>query len=133
MRARAAAQPAAPGSVQAYPAKPVRYHRPAPRRAAARISVARLMAHKLAEAFGKQVIVDNRPGAGSTLGFEFGMKAAPDGYTLTMIHAELRDQPEPLSMRFDRSTISRPSSRSARGPYVIVVHPSVLGRGRRGT
>jgi tripartite-type tricarboxylate transporter receptor subunit TctC len=46
--------------------------------------LARVVAQKLTEAWGQQVIVDNRPGAGAIIGTEHGARAAPDGYTLTM-------------------------------------------------
>ena len=46
--------------------------------------IARVVAEKLTEAFGRQVIVDNRPGAGGRLGTQIGAIAAADGYTLTM-------------------------------------------------
>src|SRR5688572_24771772 len=46
--------------------------------------LARIVAQKLTEAWGQQVVVDNRPGAGAVVGTEIGARAAPDGYTLTM-------------------------------------------------
>ena len=46
--------------------------------------LARIIAQKLTEAWGQQVVVDNRPGAGAIVGTELGARAAPDGYTLTM-------------------------------------------------
>ena len=46
--------------------------------------LARLIAQKMSEHWGQQVVVDNRPGAGGIVGTELGAKAAPDGYTLTM-------------------------------------------------
>jgi tripartite-type tricarboxylate transporter receptor subunit TctC len=46
--------------------------------------LARVVGGKLTEAWGQQVVVDNRPGAGGLVGTELGAKAAPDGYTLTM-------------------------------------------------
>ena len=46
--------------------------------------LARLIAQKMGEDWGQQVIVDNRPGAGGVVGTELGAKATPDGYTLTM-------------------------------------------------
>src|SRR5579885_200838 len=73
---------------QEYPSKPVRVIAPfAP--GGGTDFIARLMAAKLTEGFGgrQQFIVENRPGAGATIGTEAGVKAAPDGYTLTMIAA----------------------------------------------
>ncbi len=46
--------------------------------------LARIVAQKMSEDWGQQVIVDNRPGAGAIVGTELGAKATPDGYTLTM-------------------------------------------------
>jgi tripartite-type tricarboxylate transporter receptor subunit TctC len=46
--------------------------------------LARVIAQKLTESWGQQVVVDNRPGAGAVVGTELGARAAPDGYTLTM-------------------------------------------------
>ena len=46
--------------------------------------LARVIGGKLTEAWGQQVVVDNRPGAGGIVGTEIGAKAVPDGYTLTM-------------------------------------------------
>jgi tripartite-type tricarboxylate transporter receptor subunit TctC len=46
--------------------------------------IARVIAQKLTESLGQQVVVDNRPGAGAIVGTEIGARAAPDGYTLTM-------------------------------------------------
>ena len=69
-------------SAQTYPSKPIRFVVGAAAGGGSDF-VARVMAGKLTEALGQQVIVENRAGAGSTLGYEFGMRAAPDGYILT--------------------------------------------------
>src|SRR5712672_19210 len=69
---------------QPYPAKPVRIVVPfAP--GGGSDFIARFMAQRLTESFGKQVIVENKPGAGGVLGIEAGIKSPPDGYTLTLI------------------------------------------------
>ena len=87
--------------------------------------VARLMGQKLTEALGQQIVVDNRPGAGSTLGFEFGLRAAPDGYTLLMVSPSYAVVPSLFTLKYDALNDFTPVIPVARGPYVIVVHPSL--------
>jgi tripartite-type tricarboxylate transporter receptor subunit TctC len=67
-------------SAQQWPARPVRMIVPFPAGQGADI-VARVVAERLTAALGKQVIVDNRPGAGSLIGSELAAKSTPDGYT----------------------------------------------------
>ena len=87
-------------TAQQYPSKPVRLIAPfAP--GGGTDFIARLMAQKLTEALGQQTIVDNRPGAGGTLGAELGVRAAPDGYTLTMIAASYPVNPSLFKLNFD--------------------------------
>ena len=66
---------------QVYPTKPIRMIVPFPAGGATDI-VARLVAQKLSEAWGQQVIVDNRGGAAGTIGSELAAKAPADGYTI---------------------------------------------------
>ena len=87
--------------------------------------MARLVGQKLSDAFSQQVVVDNRPGAGSTLGFELGVKAPPDGYTLNMITPSWSINPSLYTIRFDAANDYTPILLVARGPFVIVVNPSV--------
>jgi tripartite-type tricarboxylate transporter receptor subunit TctC len=93
--------------------------------------VARLTGSKLTEALGQQVFVENRPGAGSTIGYEFGIKAPPDGYTLTMITGSYSINPSLYPIRFHPLNDFTPVIWVARGPYVIVVHPSLPVRTTR--
>ena len=72
-----------PVAAQNYPTRAVRIIAPFPAGGSSDL-VARILAQKLTELNGQQFIVDNRPGAGGTLGTEIGAKAAPDGYTLTV-------------------------------------------------
>src|SRR5689334_19888488 len=69
---------------QQYPTKPVRVV-VASAPGGGIDTLARLMTPRLSELLGQPVIVDNRTGGGQTIGYEYGMRAPPDGYTLTII------------------------------------------------
>ncbi|HWI15728.1 MAG TPA: tripartite tricarboxylate transporter substrate-binding protein, partial [Burkholderiales bacterium] len=74
---------ATPCVAQMYPAKPIRIIVPfAP--GGPNDLLARLVGQKLTEAWGQQVIVDNRPGGGTIIGTDLAAKAPADGYTLLM-------------------------------------------------
>ena len=66
-----------------YPEKPVRMICPFPPGGAADM-VSRLLAEKMTASLGRQVIIDNRTGAGGNIGVELAAKAAPDGYTILL-------------------------------------------------
>ena len=72
---------AVPAGGQQYPARPIRWIVPVPAGATTDI-VTRLVAQKMNEAWGQQVVVDNRPGGVFTVGSEIVAKAQPDGYTV---------------------------------------------------
>src|SRR5262245_52635878 len=82
--AMAIALHAGTATAQTFPSKPVRIIVPVAAGGGTDV-VARFLGSKLTEALGQQIIVENRAGAGSTIGIEFGMRAAPDGYTLTLV------------------------------------------------
>ena len=79
----AAAQTSAPASATAYPARPIRMIVPFPAGGATDI-LARALSQKLGEKIGQTVVIENRPGAGGTIGADAASKAAPDGYTLLL-------------------------------------------------
>src|SRR5713101_6932227 len=79
----ASAQTASTGSAQTYPWRPVRLIVPFPPGGSTDI-LSRALGQKLAEGLGQPVVIDNRPGAGGSIGSEVAAKAAPDGYTLVM-------------------------------------------------
>ncbi|MEO8442401.1 MAG: tripartite tricarboxylate transporter substrate-binding protein, partial [Betaproteobacteria bacterium] len=80
----AAAAQAQPVCAQNYPNRPIRFVVPFSPGGAADVP-GRILTQKLTEALGQQVVVDNRPGAGSTIGADQVAKAPPDGYTLLTI------------------------------------------------
>jgi tripartite-type tricarboxylate transporter receptor subunit TctC len=90
--------------------------------------IARVIANKLTERFGSQVIVENRPGAGSTLGTELVVKSPADGYTLLLSSASYTVNPSVYKLSFDPLNDITPIVQLSRGPYVVAVHPSVPAR-----
>jgi len=127
LAAGAAALPAVSrvAKAQTYPARPVRLIAPFAPGGASDI-LARLMGQWLSERLGQPFVIENRPGAGSNIGTEAVVHAAPDGYTLGLfgapsaINATLYDK---LNFNFVRDIA--PVAGIIRGPYVIVVNPSV--------
>jgi tripartite-type tricarboxylate transporter receptor subunit TctC len=126
MRTLLAALLAAPivAFAQSYPAKPVRIIVPFAPGGGSDLA-GRLVAAKLSERMGGQFIVDNRPGAGSNLGAELAVKAAPDGYTLLLISASYTVNPSVYKLSFDPMNDITPIIQISGGPYVVAVHPSV--------
>jgi tripartite-type tricarboxylate transporter receptor subunit TctC len=87
---------------------------------------ARILQKELAPAIGQAVIIENRPGAGSTIGTDAVAKAAPDGYTLVMISTAHVISPHLYKqMPYDPLKDFTPVMKLAEGPYVLVVHPSL--------
>src|SRR5687767_5919467 len=114
---------------QGYPAKPVRLI-VADAAGGAPDQLARILSAKLAEGFGQQVIVDNRPGAGGTLGADLAAKATADGYTLllstTAIWAILPSLKKDLP--YDPVRDFAPISRLATTSNVLVINTSLPAR-----
>ena len=73
---------AAPAVAQEYPSRPVKLIVPFPPGASTNDTLGRIIAQRLSESMGQQFVVENRPGAGGTIGTEAVAKAVPDGYTL---------------------------------------------------
>ena len=121
----AALLPAA-AAAQAYPAKPVRMIVPFPPAGAADI-VARAVAQEVSKAWGMQVIVDNRAGAGGLIGAEQGARAAPDGYTLLFASASPMTVAPHLTARPPYHPLRdfTPIILVGFSPNVLVVHPSL--------
>src|SRR6266516_3517622 len=86
--------------------------------------IARVIAQKLTERMGTQVIVENSPGAGSVLGSEYAIKSPADGYTLLLTPASYTVNANVYKLSFDRLNDITPIVKLSRGPYVVAVHPS---------
>ncbi|HYC47150.1 MAG TPA: tripartite tricarboxylate transporter substrate binding protein [Burkholderiales bacterium] len=127
----AAAIPAYAGEA-AYPNRPVRFVMPYPIGGTIDMS-GRLLAQDLGTVLGQQVVVDNRTGAGGTLGTEIGAKSPPDGYTIVMGGTgTLAISPglgRPLGYR--PLADFAPITLIATTPYVLVAHPSVPAKSVR--
>jgi tripartite-type tricarboxylate transporter receptor subunit TctC len=109
---------------QTYPAKAVRIIAPfAP--GGGTDFIARVAAQKLTEAMGQQFVVDNRPGAGGSLGAEIGAKSPPDGYTLTLIAGSYSVNPALFKLAFDPVNDITPVVQLSQGPFLIVAHPAL--------
>src|SRR5689334_13006370 len=109
---------------QPWPAKPIRFVAPfAP--GGGTDFIGRVAAQKLTEAVKQQVIVENRPGAGGTLGAEIGAKAPPDGYTFTIIAGSYSVNPSLFKLGFDPVNDITAVIQFSQGPFVIVSHPSL--------
>ena len=115
---------------QPYPSKPIRLV-VATAAGGGSDFVGRLIGARLTEALGQQFVVENRAGAGSTLGYEFGMRATPDGYTLTIITPSYAINPSLYPLKFDAATDYTPVIKVASGPYVVVVHPALPAKSMR--
>jgi tripartite-type tricarboxylate transporter receptor subunit TctC len=116
-------------TAQSYPSKTVRLIVPFPPGGSTE-TLARMLSVKLAEMWGQQIIIDNRPGAGGIIGTELGAKAVPDGYTLLMgSGAPLTIIPGfPAKLAYDPLKDFAPIINAAAVPNVIALHPSVPAR-----
>ncbi len=112
-------------NAQQYPTKPLRIIVMNTPGSGADI-VTRLVAAKMSESLGQQVVVDNRAGASGNIGSEIAAHAAPDGYTLAMITSQ---QPNVVAL-FDKLPYDlvddfAPISLLAAAPYFLIVNPAV--------
>ena len=108
---------------QSFPAKPVRFVIPYPPGGASDVT-ARIIGAKMAEAWGQQVIIDNRPGANGIIALEYVAKSPPDGYTILMANVG----PNAINpvvykeLPYDAVRDFAPVSLTTKVPQVIVVN-----------
>ena len=115
-------------AAQGYPAKSIRVIIPFAVGGSTDV-VFRILAPRLSERLGQQVVVDNRPGGAATIGMDMVAKSPPDGYTLGVANLSFGANPFMLSkMPFDTEKDLAPVSLVTLVPMVLSVHPSVPAR-----
>ena len=110
---------------QTYPAKPLRM---VVGFAAGSTSdlIARVIAQKMSEGLGQAVVMENRPGAGSNIAYEFVAKSAPDGYTVLMANAGIATGATAYTkLNFNALRDFAPISQVSSTPHILVIHPSL--------
>jgi tripartite-type tricarboxylate transporter receptor subunit TctC len=112
-----------------YPSRPIRLIVPIAAGGSVDIA-ARAIAVELSAAFGQQVVVDNRPGAGGNIGAELAARSPADGYTLIVGSSSTFGVNPTLyqNLKYDAVKNFSPVSLISLAPNVMVVHPSVLAK-----
>ena len=117
-----------PVAAQQYPAKPIRVIVPFPPGGTSDI-LTRLVGAKLTEAWGQQIIPDNRPGANGNIGVEATVRSAPDGYTLILMDVgALTISPSLFKLPFDIHRDLTPVAMVSYSSHMLSVHPNVPAR-----
>ena len=110
---------------QGYPERPVRLIVSYPPGGGTDVT-ARTIVTRLSEGLGRQVVIDNRPGAGSTIGTDLVAKATPDGYTLLMSDTTFGIVPGLYQkVPYDGLRDFAPITQITSVPNALVVHPSL--------
>jgi len=124
----AALAPPALGGEPAYPSRPVRMIVPfAP--AGPTDVIARVIAQKLGDLWGNQVIVDNRAGAGGNIGMGLAANAPPDGYTVLLVSSSYVVNPSLYAkIPYDPYKSFIPVTNAAASPNVFTVHPATTAK-----
>ncbi|MFC4922937.1 tripartite tricarboxylate transporter substrate binding protein [Delftia deserti] len=90
--------------------------------------IARVASNVLNDRLGQPVVVENRPGAGGTLGTEYALRSAADGYTLLLVAGSYTVNPSLYRLRFDPVADMTPVIQLSKGAYVVCVSPRVPAR-----
>ncbi|MGZ9013950.1 MAG: Bug family tripartite tricarboxylate transporter substrate binding protein [Burkholderiales bacterium] len=119
-------------AAESYPSRPIRFIVPFPPGGGNDI-VGRIVAVKLGEGLGQQVVVDNRGGAGGTIGTEITAKAPPDGHTMLVNNISLAVNHTLFKkLPYDALKDLAPVSLVGRQPNILVVSPGVSAKSMRG-
>ena len=122
--AMVSAWPAAVAAADRYPAQPIRIVVPFTPGGSNDL-VARVIAQRFNEAWKQPVVIDNRPGGGSTIGIEIVVRAAADGYTLLVTSGGIAINVSLYRLPFNPVTDLAPVALLAQMPYLLAVNPSV--------
>jgi tripartite-type tricarboxylate transporter receptor subunit TctC len=107
-----------------WPQKPVRVIVPFPPGGSPDV-IARLLGPPLSQEFGQQFVVDNRAGAGGTIGAEIAVRANPDGYTVALVPSTYAASAALYKLPYDPIKAIAPIAMIAAGPNVLVAHPGL--------
>jgi tripartite-type tricarboxylate transporter receptor subunit TctC len=116
------AQPAKTDASAGYPHRPIRLVVPVPPGGSSD-AAARIISQKASDAWGQQMLVDNRTGAAEIIGTDIVAKANPDGYTLVFVSLRHSVNPSLLKLPYDTERDFDPVSMTAAVGNVLVVHP----------
>src|SRR6266700_3735629 len=123
--ALAFAAPALAQSAEKYPERQIRIIVPYPPGGSVDV-LGRVVAQRMQESWGRTVIVENRPGAGTMIGTAAAAKADPDGYTLVIVvGAHAMNPAFHAAMQYDSIKDFAPIALLARTPVVLYSHPSL--------
>jgi tripartite-type tricarboxylate transporter receptor subunit TctC len=109
---------------QAYPSRPIRFIVPFPAGGAVDVA-ARLVGQGLSRTFGRQVVIDNRSGAGGIVGLEAAARSEPDGYTVLVMSDYAASVAHAYKLNIDPAQALTPVVQLSRQPVVLAVHPSL--------
>ena len=114
----------APLRAQPYPAKSIRFLVGFPPGGGAD-TLARMIGKHLSQSWGRAFVIENRPGADSTIATELGVKSAPDGYTIIFVTNAHVITPFQRKLPYDPIRDIAPVTLVASGPNLLLVHPSL--------
>ena len=114
-------------AAQDFPAKPVRLVVPFPPGGSTDI-VARAIQPGLAQRLGQPVVIEHKPGAGSSIGLEMVARASPDGHTIVLVSPNVVVNPHLYKLSFDPMKDLAPVTMAVQSYYILVVSPASTAR-----
>src|SRR5205814_7566198 len=115
---------AVPALAQSYPTRPIRLVVPFGA-GGGTDNLARIIEPFVSKALGQPIVIENRPGGGSSIGMDAVAKSVPDGYTLVMTDTSIAVNPSLKPLPYDSINDFAPVSLLATAPVILVAHPSV--------